>query len=57
LPSSAPSSWWNPLADFKDGKATIANLLDSSETVIEIDDIGCSLRLQRFDRARAGGEA
>jgi NADPH-dependent 2,4-dienoyl-CoA reductase/sulfur reductase-like enzyme len=31
------------LADFKDGKATIANLLDGSETVIEIDDIVTAL--------------
>jgi len=31
------------LAGFKDGKATIANLLDGSETVIEIDDIVTAL--------------
>lgn len=31
------------LAGFKDGKATIANLLDGSETVIEIDDIVAAL--------------
>ena len=31
------------LADFKDGKATIANLLDGSETVIEVDDIVTAL--------------
>ncbi len=31
------------LADFKDGKATIASLLDGSETVIEIDDIVTAL--------------
>jgi 2,4-dienoyl-CoA reductase-like NADH-dependent reductase (Old Yellow Enzyme family)/thioredoxin reductase len=31
------------LADFKDGKATIANLLDGSESVIEIDDIVTAL--------------
>ncbi len=31
------------LADFRDGKATIVNLLDGSETVIEIDDIVTAL--------------
>ncbi|HKP25502.1 MAG TPA: FAD-dependent oxidoreductase [Dongiaceae bacterium] len=31
------------LADFKDGKATVVNLLDNSETVIEVDDIVTSL--------------
>ncbi|MBA4100460.1 MAG: oxidoreductase [Rhodospirillum sp.] len=31
------------LADFKDGKATIVNLLDGSESVIEIDDIVTAL--------------
>jgi 2,4-dienoyl-CoA reductase-like NADH-dependent reductase (Old Yellow Enzyme family)/thioredoxin reductase len=31
------------LGDFKDGKATIVNLLDGSETIIEIDDIVTSL--------------
>jgi 2,4-dienoyl-CoA reductase-like NADH-dependent reductase (Old Yellow Enzyme family)/thioredoxin reductase len=31
------------LADFKDGKATIVNLLDGSESVTEIDDIVTSL--------------
>ena len=31
------------LADFKDGKATIASLLDGSETVIEVDDIVTAL--------------